>query len=47
MNLSFNFTDFLIVLVILVSAGYACWRGFPVGCIHRMLRNERYSSWMV
>src|ERR1700753_4087079 len=28
MNLSFNFTDFLIVLVIIVSAGYAAWRGF-------------------
>jgi membrane protein required for colicin V production len=28
MSLSFNFVDFLIVLVILVSAGYAAWRGF-------------------
>jgi membrane protein required for colicin V production len=28
MNLSFSFVDFLIVLVIVVSAGYAAWRGF-------------------
>src|SRR6201996_1679859 len=28
MNLSFNFVDLLIVLTILVSAGYAAWRGF-------------------
>ena len=28
MSLSFSFVDFLIVLVILVSAGYAAWRGF-------------------
>ena len=28
MNLSFHFLDFLIVLVIVVSAGYAAWRGF-------------------
>src|SRR5690348_4868224 len=28
MNLSFNLIDFLVVLVIVVSAGYACWRGF-------------------
>lgn len=28
MNLSFNLVDFLVVLVIVVSAGYACWRGF-------------------
>jgi membrane protein required for colicin V production len=28
MNLSFNFVDFLIVLTIVVSAGYAAWRGF-------------------
>jgi len=28
MSLSFNFTDFLIVLVIVLSAGYAAWRGF-------------------
>jgi membrane protein required for colicin V production len=28
MNLSFSFIDFLVVLVIVVSAGYAAWRGF-------------------
>ena len=28
MNLSFNFVDFLIVLTIVASAGYAAWRGF-------------------
>ena len=28
MNLSFNLVDFLVVLVIVVSAGYAVWRGF-------------------
>ena len=28
MNLSFNLIDFLVVAVILVSAGYAAWRGF-------------------
>jgi uncharacterized membrane protein required for colicin V production len=28
MSLSFNFVDFLIVLVIGLSAGYAAWRGF-------------------
>ncbi len=28
MSLSVSFLDCLIVLVILVSAGYACWRGF-------------------
>src|ERR1700744_2725076 len=28
MNLSFSFVDFLIVLVIGASAGYAAWRGF-------------------
>jgi membrane protein required for colicin V production len=28
MNLSFNFVDVLIVLTIIVSAGYAAWRGF-------------------
>jgi membrane protein required for colicin V production len=28
MNLSFNLVDFLVVAVIVVSAGYACWRGF-------------------
>src|SRR4051812_24680052 len=28
MSLSFHFIDFLIVLVIVVSAGYAAWRGF-------------------
>ena len=28
MSLSFNFVDFLIVLTIVVSAGYAAWRGF-------------------
>ena len=28
MNLSVTFIDFLVVLVIIVSAGYAAWRGF-------------------
>jgi membrane protein required for colicin V production len=28
MNLSVTFVDFLVVLVIIVSAGYAAWRGF-------------------
>jgi len=28
MSLSVNFIDCLIVLVVVVSAGYACWRGF-------------------
>jgi uncharacterized membrane protein required for colicin V production len=28
MNLSVSFLDCLVVLVILVSAGYAIWRGF-------------------
>jgi len=28
MNLSFNLIDFLVVAVVLVSAGYAAWRGF-------------------
>jgi membrane protein required for colicin V production len=28
MNLSFNFADALVALVIVVSAGYAAWRGF-------------------
>jgi uncharacterized membrane protein required for colicin V production len=28
MNLSVSFLDCLIVLIIIVSAGYACWRGF-------------------
>jgi membrane protein required for colicin V production len=28
MNLSFNLVDLLVVVVILVSAGYAAWRGF-------------------
>jgi uncharacterized membrane protein required for colicin V production len=28
MNLSVTFLDCLIVLIIVVSAGYACWRGF-------------------
>jgi uncharacterized membrane protein required for colicin V production len=28
MNLSVSFLDCLIVLIVIVSAGYACWRGF-------------------
>ena len=28
MSLSFSFTDFLIVAIIAISAGYAAWRGF-------------------
>lgn len=28
MSVSFNFVDFLIVVVIVISAGYAAWRGF-------------------
>ena len=28
MNLPFNFVDFLVVLIIAVSVGYATWRGF-------------------
>ncbi len=28
MSLSFNIVDYLIILVVLVSAGYAAWRGF-------------------
>lgn len=28
MSLSVNFIDCLIVLIVVVSAGYACWRGF-------------------
>ena len=28
MNLSFNFIDFLVVAVVVISAGYAAFRGF-------------------